>query len=169
MITRATLLLLATCTATAAALALRSQEDPASLAHEFVKAADAGDRSALEALVHPDVARFHRARDLERWEEVLDSWARTRFEPDHDVVVRPAAEVELYNEERHTLVLGDRLQFRFPLHPPSHFLIMRIRAPADSAPASDRTDIGGSNAVEAVFEQGGRWSLTVPVVEIRPD
>lgn len=167
MSVRAASLLVALGVVIAASLAARHQESPMALAEAFVRAANAADRSALERLVHPDVIGYLKERDPERWKQVMDGWAGTRFGEGYDIVVRPSSEVELYDERQRTLVFGDRLRFRFPVQPPSHFLIIQI--PSEAPLAVDERPLLGSNAVEAVREDGGRWYVTVPVVEILPD
>jgi hypothetical protein len=168
MSVRAASLLVALGVVIAASVATRMQESPKLLAEAFVRAANASDRGALERLVHPDVVAYLEEQDPERWEQVLAGWAGTRFEAGYDVVVRPSSEVDLYDEAQQTLVFGDRLRFRFPVQPPSHFLIIQIKN-GSAASANDERPLLGSNAVEAVREDGGRWYVTVPVVEILPD
>lgn len=167
MSVRAATLLVSLGLVIAASWAARHQESPMALAEAFVRAADAADRSALERLVHPDVVGYLKERDPERWEQVLNGWTGTRFGAGYDIVVRPSSEVELYDEGQQTLVFGDRLRFRFPVQPPSHFLIIQIQR--QSPLEADERPLLGSNAVEAVREDGGRWYVTVPVVEILPD
>ncbi len=168
MSVRAASLLVALGLVIAASLATGRQESPMVLAEAFVRAANASDRTALENLVHPDVIVYLKESDPERWEQVLAGWASTQFGAGYDIVVRPSSEVGLYDEGQQTLVFGDRLRFRFPIQPPSHFLIIQIknRSPLDT---HDERPLLGSNAVEAVREDGGRWYVTVPVVEILPD
>ena len=168
MSVRAASLLVALGVVIAASVATRMQESPRVLAEAFVRAANASDRAALESLVHPDVIVYLKERHPERWEQVLAGWAGTRFGAGYDIVVRASSEVDLYDEEQQTLVFGDRLRFRFPVQPPSHFLIIQIQN-GSAVGANDETPLLGSNAVEAVREDGGRWYVTVPVVEILPD
>jgi hypothetical protein len=168
MSVRAASLLVALGVVIAASWATRMQESPMILAEAFVRAANTSDRTALENLVHPDVIVYLKERDPERWEQVLAGWAGTRFGAGYDIVVRPSSEVDLYDEGQQTLVFGDRLRFRFPVQPPSHFLIIQIKNRSPLG-ASDERPLLGSNAVEAVREDGGRWYVTVPVVEILPD
>ncbi len=100
---------------------------------------------------------------------MLAGWTDTRFGADYEIVVRPASEVGLYDEELRAIVFGDRLRFRFPVVPPSHFLIIQIQAPDDVVADSELAQATGSRAVEGVREDAGRWYLTVPILEILPD
>lgn len=168
MSVRAASLLVALGVVIAASLAARQQESPMALAEAFVRAANASDRVALENLVHPEVIGYLKERDPERWEQVLAGWAGTRFGAGYEVVVRPSSEVDLYDEGQQTLVFGDRLRFRFPVRPPSHFLIIQIQSKSPLGTNEERPLLG-SNAVEAVREDGGRWYVTVPIVEILTD
>ena len=168
MSVRAASLLVALGVVIAASWVTRMQESPMVLAEAFVRAANASDRTALENLVHPDVIAYMKEREPERWEQVLAGWAGTRFGADYDIVVRRSSEVALYDEVQLTLVFGDRLRFRFPVQPPSHFLIIQIKNRSPPG-ATDERPLLGSNAVEAVREDGGRWYVTVPVVEILLD
>lgn len=168
MSVRAASLLVALSVIIAASLVTRQQESPMALAEAFVRAVNASDRATLERLVHPDVVVYLKERDPERWEQVLSGWAAAEFGPGYDIVVRPSSEVDLYDAEQQTLVFGNRLRFRFPILPPSHFLIIQIRNPSDPEVSKQRPLLG-SNAVEAVREDGGRWYFTLPVVEILPD
>jgi len=145
----------------------RHQEDPRALAEAFVGAANDGDRAALEALVHPDVVTYLMEQMPERWEEVLSGWAETRFADDYHVTVRPASDVEAYDEGTQALVFGGKLRFRFPVLPPSHFFIIQKAGEIESR--DGRLGLSGPAAVEAVRQDGGRWYITVPVVEILPD
>lgn len=169
MSVRAIPLLVALLVAVAASLASRPQETPMALAEAFVQAANAADRPALERLVHPDVANFLELNHPERWEQVLTSWSASRFDESFDIVVRQASEVDLYDEERRTLAFGDKLRFRFAIFPPSHFLIIQMRGREAFGEDSVRPRLGRSSAVEAVIEDGGRWYLTVPLVEVASD
>ncbi len=165
---RAASLLVALCVAVSAPFELaRHQEDPRALAEAFVGAANDGDRAALEALVHPRVVAYLLQQMPERWDEVLSRWAETRFDDDYHVTVRPASDVEAYDEGSHALVFGGKLRFRFPVLPPSHFLIIQKAGEIESR--DGRLGLGGPAAVEAVRQDGGRWYITVPVVEILPD
>lgn len=165
---RAASLLVALCVAVSASFeSARHQEDPRALAEAFVGAANDGDRAALEALVHPDVVAYLMQQMPERWEEVLSGWAETRFDEDYHVTVRPASDVEAYDEGTQALVFGGKLHFRFPVLPPSHFLI--IQKAGEIKSRDGRLGLGGPAAVEAVRQDSGRWYITVPVVEILPD
>ena len=166
---RAASLLAALTVALVTSVATLRQETPLSLAEAFVRAADSADRSSLETLVHPDVVAFLTARDPSRWEDVLAGWASTRFGEDYEIVVRAARDVELYDEEVQAIVFGDKLRFRFPVVPPTHFLIIQIEVPEDVALEAGHPMGTGSRAVEGVREEAGRWYLTVPIVEILPD
>jgi hypothetical protein len=164
---RAASLIAALVVALAASLATRRQESPLSLAEAFVRAADGADRTALKTLVHPDVVDYLSAEEPARWEEVLSGWADTRFSADYEIVVREASEVDLYDEELQAIVFGDKLRFRFPIVPPSHFLIIQMQVPDDVVAGGQLP--AGSRAVEGAREEAGRWYLTVPIVEILPD
>lgn len=166
---RAASLLAALTVAFVASLASRRQESPLSLAEAFVRAADRADRVSLETLVHPDVGAYLRAEDPERWEEVLAGWTSTRFGAEYEIVVREASDVDLYDPELQAIVFGDKLRFRFPVVPPSHFLIIQIQVPEEMENGGARIAASGSRAVEGVREDAGRWYLTVPIVEILPD
>jgi hypothetical protein len=165
---RAASLLVALCVAVSAPFELaRHQEDPRALADAFVGAANDGDRAALQALVHPDVVAYLMEQVPERWEEVLSRWAETRFDDDYHVTVRPASDVEAYDEGTQALVFGGKLRFRFPVLPPSHFFIIQNAGEIENR--DGRLGLGGPAAVEAARQDGGRWYITVPVVEILPD
>ena len=166
---RAASLLAAVTVALIASLATRRQESPLSLAEAFVRAADSADRKSLETLVHPAVITYLSTEDSTRWEDVLDSWTATRFGQDYEVVVRAAADVDLYDDELQAIVFGEKLRFRFPVVPPTHFLIIQIQVPEDVGTDDRRVAPTGSRAVEGVREEAGRWYLTVPVLEILPD
>ncbi len=168
MSVRAASLLVALGVVIAASWVTRMQESPMVLAETFVKAANASDRPALRNLVHPDVIAYLKEHDPERLEQVLTGWAETRFGAGYDIVVRPSSEVDLYDAGQQTLIFGDRLRFRFPVQPPTHFLIIQI-TDGSALGASAERPLLGSNAVEAVREDGDRWYVTVPVVEILPD
>ncbi len=165
---RAASLLVALCVAVSAPFeSARHQEDPRALAEAFVGAANDGDRAALQALVHPDVVAYLMEQMPERWEEVLSGWAETRFDDDYHVTVRPASDVEAYDEGTQALVFGGKLRFRFPVLPPSHFFIIQNAGEIENR--DGRLGLGGPAAVEAARQDGGRWYITVPVVEILPD
>lgn len=165
---RATSLLVALTAALAASLAARRQENPQTLAEAFVDAARAGDRQALERLVHPQVSDYLRNHAPERWEQVVTGWTESGFGAQYEVVIRRAADVHLYDQAQQALIFGERLRFRFPIRPPSHFLIFQIER-RTGGDGDAWTEATGSNVVEAIAEDGGRWYLTVPIVEILPD
>ncbi len=143
---RAASLLVALCVTVSAPFeSARHQEDPRALAEAFVGAANDGDRAALEALVHPGVIAYLLQQMPERWEEVLSGWAETRFDDDYHVTVRPASDVEAYDEGAQALVFGDKLRFRFPVLPPSHFLIIQKSGETESR--DGQLGLGGRAAV----------------------